>query len=52
MKDSEIKKIVRRVISEEVNEGATWEGIKGWAQGRGYYYTKYLTELEYILQDM
>jgi hypothetical protein len=52
MKDSEIKKIVRRVISEEVNEGATWEGIKGFFRGKGYYYTKYLTELEYILEEM
>jgi len=52
MKDSEIKKIVRRVISEEVNEGATWEGVKGFFRGKGYYYTKYLTELEYILEEM
>jgi hypothetical protein len=52
MKDSEIKKIVRRVISEEVNEGSTWEGVKGFFRGKGYYYTKYLTELEYILEEM
>jgi hypothetical protein len=49
--ESDINRIVKRVMNEDLQE-STWEGIKGWAQGKGYYYTKYLTELEYILQDM
>lgn len=52
MKNTDIKRIVRKVINEEVNEGSTWEGVKGFFSGKGYYYTKYLTELEYVLQDM
>jgi len=44
---------VKPLVSEqEVGEGATWEGVKGWFKGKGYYYTKYLSELKYILEKI
>lgn len=36
----------------EIEEGSTWEGIKGWFGGRGYYYTKYLTQVQEILEKL
>ena len=32
--------------------GGTWEGIKGFFRGKGYYYTKYLTQIQYILEKL
>jgi len=52
MNEIYVKKIVKKVLKEELDENATWEGVKGFFKGKGYYYTKYLTELEYVLEDM
>lgn len=44
---------VKPLISEqEVEEGSRWEGIKGFFKGKGYYYTKYLTEIKYMLESL
>lgn len=32
--------------------GGTWEGIKGYFRGKGYYYTKYLTQIQYVLEKL
>lgn len=32
--------------------GGTWEGIKGFFRGKGYYYTKYLTQIQNVLQKL
>jgi hypothetical protein len=36
----------------EVEEGSTWEGIKGLFRGKGYYYTKYLSEIQGVLRSL
>jgi hypothetical protein len=36
----------------EVGEGSTWEGIKGLFRGKGYYYTKYLSEIQGVLRSL
>lgn len=48
LKESDIKRIINRVKSEDLQE-STWEGIKGWFKGKGYRYSKYLGELESVL---
>jgi len=48
---SDIKRIVNRVINEDLQE-STWEGVKGWFRGKGYYYSKYLAELEDTLESL
>ena len=32
--------------------GGTWEGIKGFFRGKGYYYTKYLTQIQNVLEKL
>lgn len=49
--ESDIERIVNRVINEDLQE-STWEGVKGWLKGKGYYYSKYLAELEDTLEDL
>lgn len=40
-------------IDGEMEEGGgTWEGIKGFFRGKGYYYTKYLTQIQYVLEKL
>jgi hypothetical protein len=41
----DIEKIVKKVI----NEGSSWEGVKGWFRGKGYNYSKYLSEINDLL---
>jgi hypothetical protein len=36
----------------EVEEGSTWEGIKGFFRGKGYYYTKYLSQIQDVLERL
>ena len=44
---------VKPLISEqEVKEGSTWEGIKGYFKGKGYKYSKYLSEIQSLLQKL
>lgn len=49
--ESDINRIVNRVINEDLQE-STWEGVKGWFRGKGYYYSKYLSELEDVLEEL
>ena len=49
--ESDINRIVNRVINEDLQE-STWEGVKGWFRGKGYYYSKYLAELEDTLESL
>lgn len=49
--ESDINRIVNRVINEDLQE-STWEGVKGWFKGKGYYYSKYLAELEDVLEEL
>jgi hypothetical protein len=44
----DIDEIVKRII----NEGNTWEGIKGWFRGKGYNYSKYLSEIDDLLYNI
>jgi hypothetical protein len=47
------KAISNNFLNEsEVEEGSTWEGIKGWFRGKGYYYTKYLSEIQDVLRRL
>lgn len=36
----------------EVEEGSTWEGVKGFFRGKGYYYTKYLSQIQGVLERL
>ena len=49
--ESDINRIVNRVINENLQE-STLEGVKGWFRGKGYYYSKYLAELEDTLESL
>ena len=40
-------------LDGEMEEGGgTWEGIKGFFRGKGYYYTKYLTQIQNVLEKL
>ncbi len=57
LKESDITRIVNKVISEnkrKTNEGLkdTWSGVKGFFRGQGYNYTKNLSKLSGILNDI
>ena len=57
IQERDINRIVRRVVKEnysETNEGLgdTWAGIKGAFRGYGYKYTKNLSKLSNILDDL
>lgn len=44
---------VKPLISEqEVEEGSTWEGIKGFFKGKGYKYSKYMAEIQSLIQKL
>jgi hypothetical protein len=43
---------VQKIVSKVVEEGSTWEGIKGWFRGRGYNYSKYLSEIDDVLYSV
>jgi seryl-tRNA synthetase len=44
---------VKPLISEqEVEEGSTWEGVKGFFKGKGYKYSKYLAEIETLISKL
>ena len=46
--ERDLNKIVKKVLEE----GSTWEGVKGWFKGRGYNYSKYLFEIDETLTDI
>lgn len=46
--EKDLNKIVKKVLEE----GSTWEGVKGWLKGRGYNYSKYLFEIDETLTDI
>lgn len=46
--EKDLNKIVKKVLEE----GSTWEGVKGWLKGRGYNYSKYLFEIDETLADI
>jgi len=57
LKESDINRIVKKVIREsyyETNEGLgdTWTGVKGFFKGKGYYYTKNLSKLNNIIEEL
>jgi len=39
-------------LRQGLNEGSTWEGIKGYFRGKGYYYTKYLTQVQDVIEKL
>lgn len=40
-------------LDGEMEEGGgTWEGIKGFFRGKGYYYTKYLSQIQDVLERL
>jgi hypothetical protein len=40
-------------LDGEMEEGGgTWEGIKGFFRGKGYYYTKYLTQIQNVVEKL
>lgn len=43
---------VKKIVSKVIEEGGTWEGIKGWFRGKGYNYSKYLSEIDDILYNV
>lgn len=40
---------VEKIVSKVIEEGGTWEGIKGWFRGKGYNYSKYLSQIDDVL---
>ena len=57
LKENDINRIVKKVIREsysETNEGLgdTWTGVKGFFKGKGYYYTKNLSKLNNITEEL
>jgi hypothetical protein len=51
-----MKKVIRltesdsnRIVKKVLSEGSTWEGVKGYFRGKGYNYSKYLSEISEIL---
>jgi hypothetical protein len=55
--EQDINRIVKKVTKQnysEINEGLgdTWTGVKGFFRGKGYHYTKNLSKLNNIAQDL
>ena len=46
--ERDLNKIVKKVLEE----GSTWEGVKGWLKGKGYNYSKYLFEIDETLTEI
>lgn len=45
--------LIEQHLDGEMEEGGgTWEGIKGFFRGKGYYYTKYLTQIQNVLEKL
>ena len=40
---------VEKIVSKVIEEGGAWEGIKGWFRGKGYNYSKYLSQIDDVL---
>ena len=43
------QKDIENIVKKVINEGSSWEGIKGWFRGKGYNYSKYLSEINDLL---
>lgn len=43
------QKDIDNIVNNIINEGSNWEGIKGWFRGKGYNYSKYLSEINELL---
>lgn len=41
LNERDLNKIVKKVLQE----GSTWEGVKGWFKGKGYNFSKYLSQI-------
>lgn len=61
LNEDDLTRIIERVIEQQENQhldgemeegGGTWEGIKGFFKGKGYYYTKYLTQIQNVLEKL
>jgi hypothetical protein len=55
--EEDVNRIVKKVTKQnysETNEGLgdTWTGVKGFFRGKGYHYTKNLSKLNNIAQDL
>lgn len=53
--ERDINRIVKKVKnSNDINEGLgdTWTGVKGFFSGKGYYYTKNLSKLNKIAEEL
>ncbi len=48
LNEKDLNKIVKKVLQE----GSTWEGVKGWLKGKGYNYSKYLFEIDETLSEI
>lgn len=54
-KNGDVKPLLSEMegSESEIEEGGgTWEGIKGFFRGKGYYYTKYLTQIQNLLEKL
>jgi hypothetical protein len=55
--EQDINRIIKKVVKEnysETNEGLgdTWTGIKGFFKGKGYHYTKNLSKLNRVVEEL
>lgn len=53
--ENDINRIVKKVNNRvQTNEGLgdTWTGVKGFFKGKGYYYTKNLSKLNNIAEEL
>jgi len=61
LNEKQLINLVERTVNEinqntvkrqNLNEGSTWEGIKGYFRGKGYYYTKYLSQVQDLIEKL
>jgi hypothetical protein len=55
--EQDINRIIKKVVKEnysETNEGLgdTWTGVKGFFKGKGYHYTKNLSKLNRVVEEL
>ena len=55
--EQDINRIIKKVVKEDYSEtneglGDTWTGVKGFFKGKGYYYTKNLSKLNNIAEEL
>jgi hypothetical protein len=55
--EQDINRIIKKVVKEnysETNEGLgdTWTGVKGFFRGKGYHYTKNLSKLNRVVEEL